>query len=66
MLHGLDPPSDLIAEWYRALDEVTDEQLEAEVGEEEPFSILRKRPDAWRGGVGSVVGRAKALHHGVH
>jgi len=32
-LQGLNPPSDRIAEWYRALDEMTDEQLEAEVGE---------------------------------
>ena len=46
-LQGLNPPSDRIDEWYRALDEVTDEQLEAEVGEEESISILRKRPDAW-------------------
>ena len=46
-LQGLNPPSNRIAEWYRALDEVTDEQLDAEVGEEEASPILRKRPDAW-------------------
>ena len=49
-LQNLNPPSDRLDEWYRAMDEVTDEQLEAEVGEEEASSLvsmLRKRPDAW-------------------
>jgi hypothetical protein len=46
-LQGLNPPSNRLDEWYRALDEMTDEQLEVEVGEEEASSILRKRPDAW-------------------
>ena len=46
-LQGLDPPSNRIDEWFRALDEVADEQLEAEVGDEEASLIRRKRPDAW-------------------
>jgi ribonuclease HI len=48
-LQSLNPPSHRLDEWYRAMDEVTDEQLEAEVGEEEASSLasmLRQRPDA--------------------
>jgi len=46
-LRGLNPPSDRIDEWYRALDNAEDAMLEAEVGYEEASSIRRKRPDAW-------------------
>ena len=49
-LQGLNPPSNRLDEWYRAMDEMTEEQLEAEVEEEAASSLdsmLRKRPDAW-------------------
>ena len=49
-LQGLNPPSNRMDEWYRAMEEVEEEQLEVEVGEDEvqsSASMLRKRPDAW-------------------
>ena len=67
-LQSLNPPGNRLDEWYRAMDEMTDEQLEAEVGEEEASSLASNAFHAQEAArrLGCLLGSTEALYHGIH
>ena len=47
-LQGLPQPAEYVDVWQRAMDELSDDHLEADTDEPGPVgSLMRKRPDAW-------------------